>query len=46
MVQRWFHHGDVVSGQMDLYMTNTSITNIDEFSKTCNIINISLKILL
>jgi len=21
MVQRWFHHGDVVSGQVDLYMT-------------------------
>jgi len=22
MVQRWFHHGDIISGQMDLYMTN------------------------
>ena len=21
MVQKWFHHGDVVSGQVDLYMT-------------------------
>jgi len=21
MVQRWFHHGNVVSGQVDLYMT-------------------------
>jgi len=21
MVQRWFHHGDIVSGQVDLYMT-------------------------
>ena len=22
MVQKWFHRGDVVSGQMDLHMTN------------------------
>ena len=22
MVQRWFHHGDIVSGQVDLYMTD------------------------
>ena len=21
MVRRWFHHGNVISGQMDLYMT-------------------------
>jgi len=21
MVWRWFHHGDIVSGQVDLYMT-------------------------
>ena len=21
MVRRWFHHGDIVSGQVDLYMT-------------------------
>jgi len=21
MVQRWHHHGDIVSGQVDLYMT-------------------------
>jgi len=21
MVQRWFHHRDIVSGQVDLYMT-------------------------
>ena len=21
MVQKWFHHGDVVSGQVDLHMT-------------------------
>ena len=21
IVQRWFHHGDIVSGQVDLYMT-------------------------
>jgi len=21
MGQRWFHHGDVISGQIDLYMT-------------------------
>ena len=22
MIQRWFHCGDIVSGQVDLYMTN------------------------
>ena len=21
MVRRWFHHGDVISGQVDLHMT-------------------------
>jgi len=21
MVQRWFHRGDIISGQVDLYMT-------------------------
>ena len=26
MVQRWFHYGDVVSGQVDLYMTNRQKT--------------------
>ena len=27
MVQRWFHHGNVVSGQVDLYMTPTTFAN-------------------
>ena len=25
MVQKWFHRGDVVSGQVDLHMTRTHI---------------------
>jgi len=25
MVQRWFHCGDVISGQVDLYMTSVEI---------------------
>ena len=25
MVQRWFHHGDIVSRQVDLYMTTVKI---------------------
>ena len=30
MVQRWFHHGDVISGQVDLYMTGIPFIAIGE----------------
>jgi len=26
MVQRWFHRGNIISGQVDLYMTQFQIT--------------------
>jgi len=25
IVRRWFHHGDIISGQVDLYMTVTHV---------------------
>ena len=26
MIWRWFHHGDIISGQVDLHMTQGSIS--------------------
>ena len=29
MVWRWFHHGDIVSGQVNLYMTSMTLGHMD-----------------
>ena len=48
MVQRWFHCGDVVSGQMDLYMTSRVKENSIHFSNSIGVkrINSLISILL
>jgi len=35
MVQRWFHHGDIVSRQVDLYMTYQKERKSEEGSRVC-----------